>query len=498
MKRLVDALAQVTNELRPRGPRGRLVAALSAFVVLSCLAGAASYTPGFAELDEPIGNRLSLLTVVPFAGLLLSIAVLPLVASHWWERNLNKAKVSVIFAVPLAGILIFHFGHAGYDALAENVREYVSFMLLLGSLFVISGGILVQGTLPGTPLMNTATLAIGALLANVFGTTGASMILIRPLIRANRGRRDVAHIVIFFIFVVSNCGGLLTPLGDPPLFLGYLGGVPFAWTFRLLPQWLLVNGALLVIFYAWDRKLFGRGQPEGAENPPATAAESPSLRIVGLHNLAFLLGIIAIVLAAGQGIGNDGAAWPFGVQESLMLALATISYSLTSRGIHEQNGFRFGPIIEVAVLFAGIFITMTPALLLLDVHGRELALRTPGHYFWASGFLSSILDNAPTYLAFTAAACGSHGIPLETPYLDRLLNPDVAPGGADILAAIACGCVFMGALTYIGNGPNFLVKAIAEESNVKMPGFFGYMAYSLAVLVPVFALVTIVFFPFRF
>jgi Na+/H+ antiporter NhaD/arsenite permease-like protein len=428
VNRLVNALAQVTNDLRPRGGRARLVAAISSLVVLSCLAGAASYTPGSAELDEPIGNRLSLLTVVPFAGLLVSIAVLPLVASHWWERNLNKAKVSAFFAVPLACVLIFHFGHGGYEALAENVRDYVSFMLLLGSLFVISGGILVRGTLPGTPLMNTTTLAIGALLANVFGTTGASMVLIRPLIRANRGRRNIAHIVIFFIFVVSNCGGLLTPLGDPPLFLGYLNGVPFAWTLRLLPQWLVVNAALLAISYVWDRMLFAGGRPDRVEKPLEAAAERSPLRIVGLHNLLFLLGIIAIVLAAGQGFGNGGGAWPFGIGESLMVVLTAGSFFLTERGIHEQNEFRFGPIVEVAVLFAGIFITMTPALLLLDVHGGELALHTPGHYFWASGFLSSVLDNAPTYLAFTAAACGSHGIPLDPPYLDRLLDPEVAPG----------------------------------------------------------------------
>jgi len=465
-----------------------------AFVVLVC--GAGSYVPGVPPIEEPLGARLPLFSVVPFAALLGSIALLPVLAGHWWESNANKAKVAAFFSLPLAVLLVFHFGRTGLEALAQQMVEYVSLMTLLGSLFVVCGGIFVEGSPAGTPLVNTAILALGAVLANVIGTTGASMVLIRPLIRANEHRRRVAHIPIFLIFIVANCGGLLTPLGDPPLFLGHLAGVPFGWTLRLFPAWALVNGVLLGIFLVWDRAMLHRDKRDHPDERPTQFRRQEPLRVRGLHNVAFLLGIVATVIAAGEGLGNGGNPWPFGIQEGLLAGLAVASMALTNRDLRERNRFTFGPIIEVAVLFAGIFITMTPALLILNANGAQLGLRKPWQYFWASGLLSSALDNAPTYLAFTSAACGSQGVVLQGRPLAILLEVGSGSMSDRILAAISCGCVFMGALTYIGNGPNFMIRAIAEESNVRMPGFFGYMVYSMATLLPLFILVTILFFGF--
>jgi Na+/H+ antiporter NhaD/arsenite permease-like protein len=465
-----------------------------AFVVLVC--GAGSYVPGVPPIEEPLGTRLPLFSVVPFAVLLGSIALLPMLAGHWWESNANKSKVAAFFSLPLAVLLVFHFGRTGLEALAQQMFEYVSLMTLLGSLFVVCGGIFVEGSPAGTPLVNTAILALGAVLANVIGTTGASMVLIRPLIRANAHRRRVAHVPIFLIFIVANCGGLLTPLGDPPLFLGHLAGVPFGWTFRLFPEWALVNGVLLGIFLVWDRAMLNRDRHDHPGERPTQYLRHEPLQIRGLHNVAFLLGIVATVFVAGRGVGNGGNPWPFGIQEGLIAGLAVISMAVTNRDLHEKNRFTFGPMVEVAVLFAGIFITMTPALLILDANGARLGLREPWQFFWASGLLSSALDNAPTYLAFTAAACGSQGVPLQGRYLAHFLELHGGSAADPILAAISCGCVFMGALTYIGNGPNFMVRAIAEESNVRMPSFFGYVVYSMSILLPLFILVTILFFPF--
>jgi len=465
-----------------------------AFVALVC--GAGSYVPGVPPIEEPLGSRLPFLSVLPFAALLGSIAILPVLAGQWWKSNANKTKVAAFFSLPLAGLLVFHFGRTGLDALAQQAVEYVSLMTLLGSLYVVCGGIFVEGSPAGTPLANTAILALGAVLANIIGTTGASMVLIRPLIRANQHRRRVAHLPIFLIFIVANCGGLLTPLGDPPLFLGYLAGVPFGWTLGLFPAWVLVNGMLLGIFLVWDRVMLDGDQRDHPGERPTQFLRHEPLRIRGLHNAAFFLGIVATVFVAGRGVGNGGNRWPFGAQEGLIAGLAVASMAFTNRDLREKNRFTFGPIIEVAVLFAGIFITMTPALLILDAEGARLGLREPWQFFWASGLLSSALDNAPTYMAFTAAACGSQGVPLQGRDLAHFLELQGGSAAEQILAAISCGCVFMGALTYIGNGPNFMVKAIAEESNVRMPGFFGYMVYSMSVLIPLFILVTILFFGF--
>ncbi len=439
-----------------------------------------------------LGSALPLWTILPFAGLLLCIAILPLATPHFWESNRNKGLVAFGFSLPVVAYLAGVQGEEGLHHLVEKAREYVSFMMLLGSLFVITGGIHVRGSLSGTPLLNTAILAIGAVLANLIGTTGASVLLIRPLLRANRPRQRRAHVVIFFIFVVSNCGGLLTPLGDPPLFLGFLKGVPFEWTLGLWKPWLLVNGLLLVIFNVWDQVVLDREEKERPGSQLEAVMEHAPLRIDGAWNFVFLLGIVAAIYGAGRGLGNAGAPWPFGVQEGLMLATALAAWFSTPGRLREANRFGFGPIVEVAALFAGIFATMTPALLILNARASELGLSQAWHYFWVTGSLSSFLDNAPTYLTLAAAAAGFQGIPLEGRYLGELLAR--GPEAQALMAAISCGAVFMGANTYIGNGPNFMVKAIAEEDGVPMPSFFGYMLYSVGLLIPIFVVVTWVFF----
>ena len=439
-----------------------------------------------------MGEALPVWTVLPFAGLLLSIALLPLAVPHFWESNRNKAVVAALFAAPVVLVLALGFGRDGVRELLENAKAYTSFMLLLTALFVITGGITVRGSLSGTPLVNTFALGLGAVLANLIGTTGASALVIRPLLRANAPRERKAHIVVFFIFVVSNCGGLLTPLGDPPLFLGFLKGVPFAWTLSLLPEWLLVNGALLVLFNFWDQRVLDAEELARPGSQLEEVMKHEPLRIEGLHNAGFLAAVIAVVFCAGQGVGNRGAAWPFGVQELALAALAFAAYQVTHHEHRRFNAFSFGPIVEVAVLFAGIFVTMAPALLLLNAHAAELGVREPWQFYWTSGALSSFLDNAPTYLAFAATAAGLHGIAPEGRYLADLL----ARGGSTgrLVAAISCGSVMMGANSYIGNGPNFMVKAIAEQHHVRMPSFFGYTLWSLVILVPLFGLVSHIFF----
>lgn len=447
-----------------------------------------------------LGQNMSLSTVVPFALLLLSIAIFPLIHGHWWEDNRNKAIISLLLSLPVVLSLAMVWGNEGVMVLGEELREYVSFIVLLAALFVISGGIYIQGSLSGTPLVNTIFLAIGAVLANIIGTTGASVFLIRPLLRANRPRQRKTHIVIFFIFVVSNCAGLLTAIGDPPLFLGFLKGVPFAWTLRMWPQWLFVNGILLLVFNLYDQMVFNREERERPGSQLEEVMEHEPFRMHGLHNFLFLGGVIAAVIASGYGLGTGGEPWPFGWKEAAMAVLTIVAYLVTAEVNRTRNGFTFGPIIEVAVLFIGIFITMTPALQILnawgqgqrEVLGMAFDLSRPWHFFWSTGMLSSFLDNAPTYLTFSATAAGLEHVPATGRFLAVLLEQ--GPDAGRLLVAISCGAVLMGANTYIGNGPNFMVKAIAEESGVKMPSFFHYMFYSGAVLLPIFLLVTFIFF----
>jgi Na+/H+ antiporter NhaD/arsenite permease-like protein len=439
-----------------------------------------------------IGAQLPFLSILPFAGLLLSIAILPLATPHFWESNRNKGIVAALFALPILVYLPAAFGAAGVAQLLEKAHEYVAFIALLGALFVITGGIHVRGSLSGTPLLNTVFLAIGAVLANLIGTTGASMLLVRPLLRANRSRQRKQHIFVFFIFVVSNCGGLLTPLGDPPLFLGFLKGVPFEWTLRLWPQWLFTVGLLLVLFRIWDERVFNREELERPGSQLEQVLKHEPLRVDGAANAVFLLGIVAVIYAAGSGIGTGGDPWPLGAQEAAMLALAAAAWFTTHHGHRAANQFAFGPIVEVAVLFAGIFATMAPALLLLNAHAHRFGLESPWQFFWVTGALSSFLDNAPTYLTFAATACGLEGVSLDGRYLATFLAKGPRPEA--ILAAISAGAVFMGANSYIGNGPNFMVKAIVEENGIPMPSFFGYMGYAAMVLIPIFVLVTLVFY----
>ncbi len=438
-----------------------------------------------------MGHQMPVWATIPFIVILLAIAVFPLVNEHWWEHNSNKGIVSAVLALPVAAYLLIGYGHDGWHELEHKILEYISFIAMLGALFIISGGIYVKGSLSGTPIVNTLVLALGASIASFVGTTGASMLLIRPLLRANASRANKTHIVVFFIFIVSNCGGLLTPLGDPPLFLGFLSGVPFTWTFRLWQQWLVVNIVLLVVFNIYDQIVLNKEEKERPGSQLEQVQQHEPFGIAGGFNIGLLLAVVAVIYASGQGIGNGGAKWPVGIAEVLLAGIAVISYFRTPKAIHEANHFSFTPINEVAILFAGIFITMTPALLILNANGAKLGVNEPWEFFWASGILSSFLDNAPTYLTFAATACGMQNIPLEGAFLAEFLRRE---GSEITLAAISCGSVFMGANTYIGNGPNFMVKAIAEQRGVKMPSFFGYMAYSGAILLPVFVLVTLLFF----
>ncbi len=448
-----------------------------------------------APLDVPAWS------VTPFALLLLCIAVLPLVAEHWWHQNRNKAIVSLVVALPvivfLAAVQVAT-GQPALAALAHEMIKYVSFIILLGSLFVVSGGIVLHGDLAPKPSINTAFLAIGAVLANLIGTTGASMVLIRPMLRINKTRRHTTHLPIFFIFVVGNIGGLLTPLGDPPLFLGFLNGVPFTWTLTLWREWLLANGLVLATFFIWDSLAYRKEatlpklwddspepslEPHSSGEPSyegelASTEKNRSVSIEGLINLPLLAGVIGGVLVQGIVPGTLGEA----IGGAIMVLMGALSLWLTPATLRQTNGFSWSPIIEVAVLFFGIFVAMVPALELLKLHGSELGITEPWQYFWITGGLSAFLDNAPTYLALATLA--AHG--------DNIGS--LASAQPHLLAAISTGAVFMGAMTYIGNGPNFMVKAIAEQSGYKMPSFFGYLGYACVSLVPVCLLVTWVFF----
>ena len=429
-------------------------------------------------------------TVAPFAALLVCIAVLPLIprTAHWWESNRSKFLVSM--ACGLAALVIAWSleGPAGaWHATLHAGAEFVPFIVLLFSLYVISGGILIGGRLPSSPQINTAVLAFGAMAANVLGTTGASMLLVRPLVRANAKRRHRVHVVVFFIFTVSNIGGLLLPIGDPPLFLGYLRGVPFGWTLSLWKDWAVANGAILTIFFFLDA-WFAR--KEGALGEPADVTDIEpdfSIRVSGAQNVVWLAGVIvaAAVMVPGKELGSTGWIVPDGVREAVMLGCAAASILLTPREIRAQNHFHYAPIVEVAALFSGLFLAMQPALELLVDRGGSLGLATPTHFFWATGGLSSFLDNAPTSLVFADVAKTVTPQALETGvrYSGGVVDPM-------LLAGVSCGAVFMGANTYIGNGPNLMVAAIAREEGVPMPSFFGYMLWSGAVLLPVFAAIT--------
>ncbi|MEZ4319462.1 MAG: sodium:proton antiporter [Myxococcota bacterium] len=449
---------------------------------------------GDVEHHMTLGEFLPMWSVIPFVGMLLSIALMPMFAEHFWHHNKNQLAVAVGWASPVFVFLAYtgltdfnHLGHDATHALTHAVTEYISFIALLGSLYVISGGILLRGDLEGRPSVNTAFLAIGAVMSNIIGTTGASMLLIRPMLRTNAQREHTWHIPLFFIFLVSNIGGALTPIGDPPLFLGYLRGIPFFWTVEALwMYWVPCVLVLLGMFYLIDRNQYGK-ETTGAVSQDRAAMEPLSLE----GNLNFLLlgGVIACVLLLSPD-PNVNDFRHYYAREIGMGLLTVISVFTTNPSIRERNAFNYGPILEVGALFVGIFISMIPATALLEANGRALGITEPWQYFWATGSLSAFLDNAPTYVTFAAMACGTfdHCITAEN------LEPLTHTASAITLEAISLGAVFMGAGSYIGNGPNFMVRAIAEQSGYKMPSFFGYCAYAALFLLPVFFVLTLVAF----
>jgi len=446
--------------------------------------------------------------VLPFVFLLGSIALLPLlpVTRHWWESNRNRLLIAASLGlITLAYYSILHrepierhfLGHGLVErgtvllswALPATVvqnailGEYVPFIVLLFALYTISGGIRISGDLPAHPLTNTAFIAIGGVLASFIGTTGAAMVLIRPLLETNSERKHVRHTVVFFIFVVCNCGGCLLPIGDPPLFLGYLEGVGFLWTLTLWKEWAFVNVSLCTIYYCWDR--FFAYPREAERDIVADERILRRLQFGGLWpNVPLLVGVVLAVAMLDPSKPIPGTQWHawLWLREIVQVLLVGVSLWLGSPAVRSANRFNYSAIVEVAALFLGIFLCMQPALQILDVRGASLGIDTPAKFFWATGGISAMLDNAPTYLVFfkTAQALYSGG-------------ESQAGVAVEMLAAISLGSVFMGAMTYIGNGPNFMVKAIAEESGVKMPSFFGYLLYSAGVLLPLFILMHLLF-----
>ena len=452
---------------------------------------------GGAFAAELQGSELSALWGVPFAGVLLSIALMPLLAPSFWHHHYGKitAAWSLAFLLPFAAV--YGAGMASVSLVHALLAEYIPFIVLLTALFTVAGGIHIRGNLHGSPGLNTAILAIGAVLASFMGTTGASMLLIRPLIRANDNRAHKAHVVVFFIFIVSNAGGSLTPLGDPPLFLGFLKGVEFFWTLsHIFPETLFLTGSLLAIFYAIDSWFYHRREELLPQDP------TPDTRNIGFDGAAnfWLLGFIAgLVLLSGFwkspvvfNVFGTEVGLPGLVRDVGLIVIIFISLRITSAKVHADNQFSWGPMAEVAKLFAGIFLTIIPVIAMLKAgtngpFGAVVSAVTrtdgspdPAAYFWATGLLSSFLDNAPTYLVFFNTAGGDPQALMTT-------------FGAT-LAAISAGAVFMGANTYIGNAPNLMVKAIAEDRDVKMPSFFGYMLWSVGILVPLFIVMTFIWF----
>jgi len=479
------------------------------------------------ESHATIDEHPALWMVIPFVLLLGAIALFPLIPAteHWWEYNLNRFIVAAVLGLltmlyylvlhshPIAGHWPVHHVstpaetgpnfHMAWTVLANGIlNEYIPFIMLLFSLYTISGGIRIEGDLRAHPLTNTTFIAVGGLLASFIGTTGAAMLLIRPLLETNSERKYVKHTVIFFIFVVCNCGGCLLPIGDPPLFLGYLRGVDFLWTFRLWPAWLFVNACLIGIYFVWDH--FWCYPHEEWRDIALDEARVVKLKLSGLWpNVLLLIGVILSVALLDPQKPLPGAAWGgwayleyiipnasayiagwvpwLYLREIAQLGFVALSLILGNDKVRRANSFNYHAIIEVAALFFGIFICMQPPLQILGIRGPQLGLSSPMHFFWLTGSLSSVLDNAPTYVVFfeTARTLGGENL--------------VAGVAEPLLVAVSLGAVFMGAMTYIGNGPNFMVKAIAEKSGVRMPSFFGYMLYSCTILLPLFVIATLIF-----
>jgi len=449
------------------------------------------------ETTRDIGSILPLWSILPFIGILLSIALMPLIVPHFWYHHFPK--VSAFWALVLAIPFLFFFKDtAAYSIAHIFIADYIPFIILLWALFTVSGGIYIKGSLKGTPAVNSLLLLIGTILASVIGTTGASMLMIRPILRSNSQRTHKVHTIVFFIFLVSNIGGALTPLGDPPLFLGFLHGVPFFWTLKIFPQMAFASAILLFLYLIIDFYWYKKEDKSALQH-----SEAEPLKIEGARNFILLAGIIGGVLFSGM--VRMGEINIFGIhqttenliRDAILIVMGFLSLIFTKKEVRAGNDFSWAPIAEVAYLFAGIFMTIIPALAILKA-GENGALawliksiNTPAHYFWASGSLSSFLDNAPTYLTFFNSAIGKFypGMP-EAQAVAKLTVANIS-----YLAAISAGSVFMGANTYIGNAPNFMVKSIAEEAGVKMPSFFGYMfKYSIPILVVLFIVMTFIFY----
>lgn len=432
---------------------------------------------------EPIAHEVSAFLLIPFVLMLLSIAIGPVVAGHWWEKNINKLVVALVLGIPTAIILIAQgFGH---ELQHQIVFDYIPFVLLLGGLFTVTGGIRLSGDIRATPGVNTLFLGIGAILASLMGTTGAAMLLIRPVLETNKQRKHTVHTVLFFIAIVANAGGLLTPLGDPPLFLLYLRGAPFTWFLKLAPEAFIIDIVLLATYYIMDRINYAK---ESVKDIARDVTEVKPLRLEGAVNFIWLLGIVASVAFINEQyievIKTGSPYWKF-LREGAIVLMMILSLITTKRKVREANRFTWDPILEVAFLFIGIFITMTPALIFLQEHASNMGLHSPLHFFFATGALSGFLDNAPTALAFHSVASGLPQI-ADAPYVAGI--PEI------LLKAISMGAVLFGSMTYIGNGPNFMVKAIAEAEGIKMPSFFAYMyKFSLIILLPLFAIIGILF-----
>lgn len=485
--------------------RSTLWALLAAGALVAVFALAPPPRADAAAALEQLGRRLPAWTGLPFAGMLLSIAIFPLLAPAFWHHHFKKVAVSwaLIFFAPF----FVEYGQLAVVQLLEVLLvDYVPFLILLWGLYTVSGGIMLRASLVATPALNAAFLAAGLVLASLMGTTGASMLLIRPLLRANAWRRHKAHVFVFFIFLVANLGGLLTPLGDPPLFLGFIHGVPFFWTLRLFPEYLFVSAIVLAIFVVIDAWLIRKEiELRPSHDLPH---KRRSFHIDGKHNFLLLLGILGAVLLSGvwhtPGFTRLGVPFEYRniVRDLLIVAIGLVSIASTPRQVREDNGFTWDAITEVGYLFFGIFVTIIPVLMILRAgpDGAMAALvtgvRHPWQYFWASGALSSFLDNAPTYLTFMTMAMGQLGIE-PSQVTAALTGGTTIPAAGQFavsLKAISAGTVLMGANTYIGNAPNFMVLSIARGHGVKMPSFFGYMLWSGLVLLPAFALVTWVFF----
>ncbi len=430
---------------------------------------------------ETNGYQIPLICAIPFVLMLLSIAVFPLFWNHFWEQNKNKLLIAVILSVPIIiYLLAVGLGNQLYHTI---LFDYVPFIILLGALFTITGGIFLSGDIEATPKINTLFLGIGAVLASFMGTTGAAMLLIRPIIQTNKERKFKVHTILFFIGIVANCGGLLTPLGDPPLFMMYLRGAHFTWFSHLLPEWFVANTLLLIMYFFVDSYYYKR---EPAEAILADKSFRKPIRIQGNLNFIFLIGVVLAVAFLNEHylpIIHQNHLYKF-IREGTILGMGVLSLLLTPRLLRVSNNFTWEPIKEVAYLFLGIFVTMVPVLLYLETHAKTFGVVTAHQFYYYTGLLSSFLDNTPTAVTFHSLALG----------LGEQSTNLVAGIPEELLKAISVAAVFFGSMTYIGNGPNFMVKAVAEENNIKMPSFFAYMwRFSIIALLPIFIIVELLF-----